>query len=136
MSRLRRWRSLSREERRLTVQAWLLLLVAVVRIRSRPDPAHMGDGMQLFASRAPHPPGSVDAAVRRAARYAPSAKCLAQAIAARVMLSGSGDPQVRYSVAREPGGGLLAHAWVEMGGTRVAGDPPAPGSMPLTATER
>ena len=41
------------------------------------------------------------------------------------MLVNAESPSVHYAVTRsdEPGSGLTAHAWVEMNGYRVAGDP-------------
>lgn len=62
-------------------------------------------------------------AVRTAARYTPwESKCLAQAMAARVLLGAAGIPYALFlGVARDPGAGLEAHAWVGSGRVSVTG---------------
>lgn len=69
---------------------------------------------------------AVAAAVSTAARHAPiPAVCLPQALAARVMLARRGIPSTLcLGVRRDDRGALLAHAWVEVGGTTVLGDVP------------
>jgi hypothetical protein len=62
-------------------------------------------------------------AVEVASRHLPGTKtCLAQALAAQVLLSRREQPAlVRIGVARGEGGEFEAHAWVEIGGRVVIG---------------
>ena len=61
-------------------------------------------------------------AVRTASRCVPAATCLAQALAAFVLMARRGHPvRVCIGVARGDGGRLEAHAWVESGGRIVFG---------------
>lgn len=54
--------------------------------------------------------------------YVPAATCLVKAIAAQILLRRYGYPsQMHIGVAKSPEGKLLAHAWVEQGGTIVFG---------------
>lgn len=79
----------------------------------------------------------VAARVFRVARYVPGAACLAQALAARILLAWHGHPSavVRYGVRRE-GAALLAHAWVEIDGRCVIGGPDVSGYARLDAPAR
>jgi hypothetical protein len=53
-------------------------------------------------------------AVTVAGRYVPRSTCLVRALAAEAMLRACGHPAcLHIGVARRPGGGLEAHAWVE-----------------------
>lgn len=121
----------------MTVRALGLVAWASLRLRMGYDTAALGEGPAMPASRKPADPALVDAAVRRASRFVPGARCLAEAIAARAMLRSSGDPVIRFSVTRDDGGNgpLQAHAWVEIAGARAAGDPPQPGSVTLQPAE-
>jgi hypothetical protein len=65
--------------------------------------------------------------VGAARRLAPGATCLIQALALEALLARAGQPaRLCVGVAREPGGPLQAHAWLEasgrilLGGTRAA----------------
>ena len=52
--------------------------------------------------------------VQRAARLAPGASCLPQAIAVKLLMTRRGlAAQLRIGVARDARGALAAHAWVE-----------------------
>ena len=141
MSLRTRWRRLEPAERRLTLRAWGAIVWASLRLRSGLDVRDLEDvgadhPHRRAAAGAARDPAMVDAAVRRASRYVPGARCLAQALAARSLLRASGTPTIRYAVGRDPVGGKLeAHAWVEMDGRRVAGDPPAEGWVTLRAGE-
>lgn len=65
-------------------------------------------------------------AVAAASRFVPGATCLTQALAARLLLAWLGHPAlVRIGVARDAGGSIAAHAWVESGGAVVLGGTPA-----------
>lgn len=64
--------------------------------------------------------------VERAGRHIPAATCLTQALAGRVLLALHGYPsELRVGVARDPGGTVRAHAWVECEGRIVIGGPSA-----------
>lgn len=66
--------------------------------------------------------GRVVWGVCTAARYVPSATCLTQALAAKVLLVRHGQPAtVRIGVARGAAGQLQAHAWVEAYGNVLIG---------------
>jgi hypothetical protein len=60
--------------------------------------------------------------VRVAARFVPSATCLAQALTTMVMLGRLGQPaSLRIGVAKDENGKLQAHAWVECRGKIIVG---------------
>ena len=61
-------------------------------------------------------------AVRAASRYVPMSTCLTQALATQVLLGRADRPaSVRIGVARDRGGRLRAHAWVESQGKVLIG---------------
>lgn len=61
-------------------------------------------------------------AVEAAGRGPLASNCLSKALAAQVMLSRSGhQSEIKVGVAREPGGHLSGHAWVESGGRVLVG---------------
>jgi hypothetical protein len=61
-------------------------------------------------------------AVERAGRALPAGGCLAQALAAQVLLARAGVPtQLRIGVARSAGAPLRAHAWLERDGCVILG---------------
>lgn len=136
MSRLTRFARLTPGERRLTALAWGQVALASVRLRFGLDPRSLEGVMPGVATGPARSPSDVDAAVRRASRLVPGARCLAQAMAARAMLRGSGPPAIRYAVGRDVHGDRIeAHAWVEMDGRCVAGDPPGEGWVPLERSD-
>jgi hypothetical protein len=60
--------------------------------------------------------------VRAAARFVPSATCLAQALTTMVILGRLGQPaSLRIGVAKDEAGKLQAHAWVESRGRIIIG---------------
>lgn len=60
--------------------------------------------------------------IRRAARFVPGARCLAQALAADIVLRQAGhDPIVRIGVVQRHGL-IEAHAWVMLNGRVILGD--------------
>ena len=62
-------------------------------------------------------------AVDAAARSVLIDNCLARAVTAQVLLRRFGyEGDIRIGVAREPGGGFVAHAWVESDGHVLIGD--------------
>jgi hypothetical protein len=132
----RRFRSLSSRDRRLVLEAALLLSIVRIGLRiftfrrlrqllswyaPHVDPA---DSQQ--ATRASHPPGRVTWAVSAAARNRESpVTCLVKALATDTMLRRQGiTSQLRFGV-RSGGEGarpLTAHAWVECDGIVVFGE--------------
>lgn len=64
----------------------------------------------------------VPRAVRTAARRLPGARCLAQALAAQILLRRAGvQAEVRVGLARGRDGRVEGHAWVEHGGRVLIG---------------
>lgn len=124
--RVRRFRKaaeLPAAERRLVLSAyalvWLMTLcLHTVRLRrAQAIAAQAARLLALLRRRAHLPadrPGAVTWAARLAGRHVPGATCLAHALVAQVLLSSQGTPnRLCIGVAREAGGGLDAHAWVE-----------------------
>ncbi|MGH9900718.1 MAG: lasso peptide biosynthesis B2 protein, partial [Pyrinomonadaceae bacterium] len=61
-------------------------------------------------------------AVNTSARYVPGATCLPRALATKVLLARSGHrASLCFGVAKDAGGRLEAHAWVESQGRIVVG---------------
>lgn len=61
-------------------------------------------------------------AVETAGRGIPASSCLANALAAHVLLSRSGHgSEIKVGVARDEDGRFVAHAWVESGGRVLVG---------------
>ena len=74
-------------------------------------------------------------AVSHAVRLVPGAACVAQALAARILLARRGlASEVCYGVGRLDGR-VIAHAWLESGGRVIVGDSTLE-LMPLAALER
>jgi transglutaminase-like putative cysteine protease len=111
-----RWRRLTRIEKRLTLQAAMLVVTAIVRLRVSGVKAALRWAHPSRES----PPRSEDAgliteAVARAGRYTPAATCLPQSLALARMLRGRGiDATVRVGVSA--GDEFAAHAWVDWNG--------------------
>ena len=128
LRRLRSFLALSVPERGLAVRAiwWLAIArivihrVSIARLRQWID--GVGPG------RRPTDPLSVRRAVLRAARTLPGSSCLAQSVAAEVLLRAGGQPArltIGVDGSRTAGAASVdAHAWVESGGVLVAGDGP------------
>jgi hypothetical protein len=120
---------LSSRDAWLLAQAWAALVAARARLRLSPSAALSIDAGPLRVRRnleaAPATlVGQLTRAVDRAARIPPRAGCLARAIAASRLLRRHGiDSTVRLGVAREGGGGIAAHAWLECDGQIVLGEP-------------
>jgi hypothetical protein len=136
MELLRKFRSLSSEERSLLVQT--LLLIAFLRAALCLLPFARVN--EYLTRRARHHPIRRDIpcsrlvwAVRAAAARIPRATCLTQALAAKYQLERSGrSTQIHLGVAKE-NGGLLGHAWLECDGTTVLGGEIADRYAPLVA---
>jgi hypothetical protein len=84
-----------------------------------PDPALMGWALQAWGKRVPW-----------------RSDCLVQALAARLWLERSGTEGVLRLGARRVDGGILAHAWLEVGGVPVSGGAPSPALAMFEGAER
>lgn len=138
-----RWRRLSARQRRLTLQAWLLLPAAGAALRILPlrhllrllalRPAAAPASLPAGAATAPDPLNrDIAEAISRAAAWAPTgATCLPRALVGAVLLRRRGRPaQLTLGVAR-PGEELTAHAWLESEGAPISGFPVPPTWQPL-----
>lgn len=121
MTRLRRswdtWRNLSWDQRRLFVQAWLLLPLTVAALRlfgfRRTQDALLGRGHS--AGRVDMPAAQAAARILHSAcRWCPfPANCLVRSLVLCRLLNGwKLTGELRIGVA-QPEGRLIAHAWVE-----------------------
>jgi hypothetical protein len=128
MKRLRKFLYLAPRDRRLLVSTTILL--GAIRLGLRLLPFRTMRRMVIQLAQTPtglHPTKqySVDRlawAVTVASRYVPKATCLAQALAAQVLLGRYGYlSQLRLGVARDEEGRLEAHAWLESHGRIVVG---------------
>ncbi|SRR6266568_1331567 len=143
MTTLRKLLRLSPAELSLVVQAALLLgaiglglrLLPFGRLRRLLDRlSRSGDGARPLGQL---PAERVAWAIERVSRVVPGTRsCLAQALAAQVLLARRGQEAcVRIGVARDTDGPLHAHAWVESEGRIVVGAAGRPGFSPLPRLE-
>jgi hypothetical protein len=124
--RIRSFIALDRAERSLAIRAigWILWAGAVLRLRRFSWVRDRIDGTRPDGRGASA--ADVRRAIHRAARTLPGSGCLAQSIAAEILLRAAEQPVrltvgvARSTVGQEPT--LDAHAWVESGGVIVAGD--------------
>ena len=108
----------------LGLSRFVLLIVPFSRIAPLLGRDMKGDAIESVAT-----PGQVDRAlaigraIARAARHTPwESKCLAQALAARVLLGLNGLPYVLHlGVRLTEDSSLTAHAWVSTGSGHVTG---------------
>ena len=110
-----RWRALSRDERRLTLQSLVTVATAAASLRV----LGVERSLQVASRRRGGPAkiviADVAAAVERAGRYVPGATCLSNAVALAWMLRRRGvEAAVRIGI--RTAGGFEAHAWVEAAG--------------------
>jgi hypothetical protein len=119
---LRRYLELSAPDRRLLIEAFAL--VAAMRIALR---TMRFESVRRMAGRMERPRSSAVAperiawAVGAVARRIPGATCLAQALAARVMLARRRmESRLRIGVKKD-GESVAAHAWVEHRGRVIVG---------------
>ncbi|MCS5690887.1 lasso peptide biosynthesis B2 protein [Cyanobium sp. FGCU-6] len=130
-----RWSRLSARQRRLTLQAWLLLPAAGAALRILPlrhllrllalRPAATPGSLPTQGAAAPDPLSrDIAEAISRAAASAPTGgTCLPRALVGTVLLRRHGRPaQLTLGVAT-PGEGLTAHAWLESEGAPISGFP-------------
>ena len=147
MSRLDKFRRLPPAERRLLVNALLLLWAIrlglwllpfrtlrrlVTRFQGHPSglPETGSEVSRLSIER-------IVWAVARASRSVPQATCLTQACAAQILLTRRGYPaSLRIGVAKGEGGQFEAHAWVETQGRVVLGGPQLARFTPLPALSK
>ena len=129
MKRFVKFLSLTADERRLLVSA--LFRLVVVRVGMWRIPLRvllrrlhkMAVERDRLSESNPLPPERIVWAIRVVSRYLPGTmNCLVQALAAQSMLARRGHlARVRIGVAKDEGGQLKAHAWVECEGKIVIG---------------
>jgi hypothetical protein len=128
LGRARRFLWLPAHDRRLLVLAWSALfltrlglwLVSLVRLRRML--ARLAPPLPRAVAGTSHPVGEVVWALTAASRWVPAPTCLTQALAAQMLLARRGCPtSLQIGVARAPGGGVEAHAWLEVRGVPVIG---------------
>ncbi len=131
MGSVRRFLRLPREERRLLMQALLVVLCVRVGLRLLPFPRLRRALYRLTprprARREPDPAvvQEVVSAVRRVSRHVPGAACLTQALAAQALLARRGVPALLgIGAALGELDQARAHAWVECGGRIALGGTP------------
>ncbi len=129
MKRFVKFLSLTANERHLLVSALFRLVVVRVgmwviplrdllrRLPQTPEERDDWRGSHAL------PAEQIAWAIRVVSRYLPGTmNCLVQALAAQAMLARRGHPScVRIGVAKDEGGQLKAHAWVECEGKIVIG---------------
>jgi hypothetical protein len=142
MRALRRLRALSGAERRLLVEAALLLAVIRAALWLLPF-----EGVRRVTRRLGRPPRrrpSVDGAdearlvwaVGAAGRGLPRITCLVRALAAQALLARHGRAsELRLGVARRPDGAFAAHAWLEREGRVLLGGAVTERYAPLPPVE-
>ena len=134
MQTLAKFRRLPPSDRRLLIEASLLLLAARVALRILPFKTIMGWTSRSRALAAVDVVAArtlvmrVRWAVQAGARHGPGQTvCFPQAIAAHLLLSRRGAPStIYYGVAKTAAGALEAHVWVRSGSLAVVGCAAAP----------
>ncbi len=126
MKQLGKFLSLSAVERRLLVSALSYLVVTRVALWLVPFGELFKRSSAVAVARDQNnslPPERIAWAIRVASRYLPgTGNCLVQALATQAMLARRGHPaRIRIGVAKDEGGQLKAHAWVECEGKIVIG---------------
>jgi hypothetical protein len=142
MRRLGNFLRLSSGDRRLLVMAAVLLATIRLGLALLPYRKLQGLVNRLAGVSppgdlaSPVSPERIGLAVTRASRAVPGATCLAQALAAKVLLERRGHPaRVRVGIGRAEGARLLAHAWVECEGRIMLGGTDLTRYTPLSALE-
>ncbi|MFV3130378.1 lasso peptide biosynthesis B2 protein [Niveispirillum sp. KHB5.9] len=139
----RRGLALPAAERRLAVEAFILLAVSRVMLALLPFRVAMDWlGLRLVHGAGPGEEGNVPApvvplvgeAVCRAAAIAPfRAVCLQQAVTAALMLRRRGHAtEVHFGVAKDGNGNMIAHAWSRCQGRLVTGGRQMPQYQPIS----
>ena len=143
--RWQRWCRLSARQRRLTLQAWLLLPATGAALRIVPL-RHLLALLALRSTAEPGPPPSqrtaaargdalshdiAEAITRAAAQPLGGGTCLAHALVGAVLLHRHGRPAELTLAVATPSEGLAAHAWLESDGEPISGFPVLPTWQPL-----
>src|SRR4051794_19029156 len=142
MNRCRKFGALPASDRRLLVEAALLLLRARVQLAIWPFSKVVATHPRQTPCAGPlcavEQIPRVGWAVETAARFSPVAlTCLPQALAAWWMLQARGHPaRLLYGVSTQGENGFSAHAWVEVDGSPVVGGRAARGYTVLTSFPR
>lgn len=126
---------LSGQERRLLLQAWLLLLLADVALRLLPFSTILRYFTPACEARATNlllPVSQVAWLVETAGRYCPAGtSCLKEALVLSRLLASRGIPStLRIGVGR-PAEVFAAHAWLEQNGQVILGDKDVRAYTPL-----
>lgn len=124
MRRLARFFRLSWQEQRLLLESVFFIVLATLAVGLLPF-----SKLQRWSSRRPSGAkmksdleSQISWAIGSAGRLVPASTCLAQALAAQVIMRRHGyDPVIRVGVCKGKTGEFGAHAWVESGGKVVAG---------------
>jgi hypothetical protein len=140
MTKVRKFVRLDSRERRIVVEAAvsvvfvrILLTILPFRLvrrlsggRTRPAPMRASERNAVT-------PAELANAVVRVSRSVPRATCLTQALALDGLLRRHGHAgKIRIGVAKDTGGALTAHAWVESDGSVLIGGDEAARFTPLT----
>lgn len=143
MGLIAKFLKLTAKERFLLIQSALVLAAVRAGLRTLAFKRLLG-ALARLSPEGPERPGADPAGVERvvwavsvAARYLPgTSTCLAQALAAKVLLGRRGLPgQLRIGVERSAEGKFQAHAWVESQGRIVIGGEESRQYTPLPAFE-
>ncbi len=121
MTAMRKFWQLSSAERGLLISASILLAEIRSALWLLPWRRVRGWHRWLFMSRASRfSVERLEWAVRNASRLVPGATCLTQALALHHLLTRAGYPSsIHIGVAKRPGRGFEAHAWVEHEGVTL-----------------
>jgi hypothetical protein len=128
VSALQKFLRLPPAERRLLIQAALLL--GGIRVGLRLLPYRVLRNVVAQLPRAPisirrgggFSVDQITWAVTKISRYVPKSTCLAQALAAQVLLTRHDHPaHLHVGITRGEDGGLRGHAWLESRGSTVVG---------------
>lgn len=151
--RWHRWRRLSARQRRLTLQAWLLLPAAgaalrivplrhllallALRVAAEPEPAEPAIRARETADDGDTLSRDIAEAIARAAAQPPGGStCLSRALVGAVLLQRQRRPAELTLAVATPGEGLKAHAWLESNGAPISGFPVPPTWQPLVRFRR
>ena len=125
---VRRWTSLTVDDRVLILRAWFWLVVVRCSLWFVP----FRQVRRIVAASAPgrwarfsgnRLPSSIGWAVEAVGRRTPGATCLVRALAAQVLLQRAGhSADLRIGIARDGTERIAAHAWVESQGSVIVGD--------------
>ena len=124
MRRLARFFQLSWQEQGLLLESFFFIGLATLAVAMLPFSM-----LQRWSLRRPIrakmksvPESQISWAIAAAGRRVPASTCLAQALAAQVIMRRCGyHPVIRVGVCKGDAGDFGAHAWVESGGTVIAG---------------